>query len=1468
MNKRNWLKLIVAAMAIFMVLSVVACTEENGNGGTSSGTTSTPAEESTTESTTPGGSDTTETTVDTGSETTETTSESTSETTETESESTDSPCTHDWVDDADETNHWTECDICGEKKDIATHTWTTDWEKNGTKHWKECTACGEIKESADHTVVETDFKSDAVNHWNECSVCGQATNVVTHAGNLVNNGDGTHTKVCTTCNKAFEDAVAHVFGFGVSQVSHACVCGATEPCENGPFVLEHNDTEHWYTASCDKCGVTTEHEAHIWAYGEKSRKCEKCGYEETCDVDHMTYSEGLDGKHWYKEACEICNITEGSEAEGEAHKFVSAGNNSCTCSVCGYKYVCTDNHYENTAEGHKIVSACVACGITEDMIMTEAVPHDKVEGTEDPAYTLWTTEADGKITYAIACPTCGYAYSSRTVTNEVNYYSAPFQLVNRWNTTNADGLVFGNGDGRALLTDVRIDETEDAYTRVHLQNYGEFYFTNGTAPAGNHNEADTIDKVQGGVGKYAVLKIRFSKNGTWSFKLETDTGKMATIDRWMLPNKSGWPGVNAADGKFTSAEWGILLIDLEKMGLSDPNATAIRAMFRHIGNVDPNHYVDVAYFAICDDMAEVASVVGDENATLHYTAWVEGDESAVDVSGACIGECKPVTVEENVVYKDGSDANVCYTYDSVTYKCSVSCCSNSSVEESRVASTKTHDIKQTAGEIILGASEHGNCWSATSTDTCTREKCGYEAEGMTGGDHIYGKATGETVGTNVVWTTTCTTEGCSHAHTVTVPAGLNFFSAPGNVINNWGATATQGGASGAAGTAMTEVLEENGVVFTRVYKANDWASFCLTDGKQTGYKVDSSIIDTLNNGIGKYVVIKIRSSGDGNKNITFKIKTDKADYFATGARSIGNGDFQTIVIDISKFEDATATKVRFHMSLASSSYVDIAYAAICADIEQVEKLVGTDKFTWCTDTWVSGANYTNWKLFEIAQNPTAVVPVACEHTGFALVHAEGTKYIYACTDPTCAGIKVVNGIEGLNYYSVPGQLVNNWGANTANNGDDVIIGDVIEEDGVLFTRLSPTGWGSFWIGNGSVDASAHPQDTSCVDLLTNGMGKFLVVKIRSAGIGTNFKITTDTGKTLTTTGPKDLKSSWATIIMDISELQDADAKKVGIWMQTRGGVASLDIAYLAICDDLSMLEKVVGTDEIMWIGTGWSNSVNVNYKDWNAFNLGQYPENATTIDCDHSEFTLIYSGNNKYIYTCDTADCNGVKVVTVPEEMNYYSAPGQSVNLWATTDSSTDKTATGTASAFQVLEEDGVLFSRAYSTYTEADLWSSFYVANGTATPTGGDNLTGVGNNTLSQGMGKYLVMKVRGGINAQLFLVTGKEGAIQTAFGGTSKWIPSEWTTIVLDVSALEAADAETLKVVFKFSGVDKYIDVAYLAVCNTTDQIQQLVGSDRVMWGSTAWRNDDADNGVTGYQTVYNSWDDLYNTEIKVTE
>lgn len=100
----------------------------------------------------------------------------------------------DWTSDA--TNHWHVCtdEDCDETSDSTEHTFVA--KKDGTNHWSECSVCGYKKDEAAHNYATT--KYDATSHWKECS-CGDKKDEEAHDITVAEINTTNHKLKCDDC---------------------------------------------------------------------------------------------------------------------------------------------------------------------------------------------------------------------------------------------------------------------------------------------------------------------------------------------------------------------------------------------------------------------------------------------------------------------------------------------------------------------------------------------------------------------------------------------------------------------------------------------------------------------------------------------------------------------------------------------------------------------------------------------------------------------------------------------------------------------------------------------------------------------------------------------------------------------------------------------------------------------------------------------------------------------------------------------------------------------------------------------------------------------------------------------------------------------------------------------------------------------------------------------------------------------
>lgn len=201
---------------------------------------------------------------------------------------------------------------CGEKGtktfesgDLAAHNYKTEWSKDNTKHWHECSVCGNKKDEAAHTpgaaATETTPQT--------CMTCGYVIKEATgHVHSYTEkNTDAKYLKSAATCTAK---AVYY----------YSCACGekGTETFESGETLAHtweskwaNNDSKHWHECTvCKTKGDEADHafewkidkEATVTEAGAKHEECKVCGYKKTAIAIDKLAPSIIDGRNakWNK----------------------------------------------------------------------------------------------------------------------------------------------------------------------------------------------------------------------------------------------------------------------------------------------------------------------------------------------------------------------------------------------------------------------------------------------------------------------------------------------------------------------------------------------------------------------------------------------------------------------------------------------------------------------------------------------------------------------------------------------------------------------------------------------------------------------------------------------------------------------------------------------------------------------------------------------------------------------------------------------------------------------------------------------------------------------------------------------------------------------------------------------------------------------------------------------------------------
>ena len=333
----------------------------------------------------------------------------------------------------DETNHWHECSVCGDKKDVAAHTDAnndhncdvcgkkTSDHTGGTATCKDkatCTICGQkYGELAAHN-YKTEWSTDETNHWHECSVCGDKKDEAAHIPGAA--ATETTPQTCTICGYVIKAALGHTHNFNQKNTSetylksaatctkkavyyYSCTCGekGTETFESGELAAHaykttwlYDNASHWH--SCYVCGDKKDEEVHI----DKNK-------DHNCDVCDKKMTDHTGGTATCKDraTCSICGEKYGSLA-GHVYKTIwsyDETNHWHECSVCGNKKD-EEAHIPGEEATETTHQTCTVCGYVIKAAIGHV--HSYTEKNTDEKYLKTPATCTAKAVYYYSC-SCG-----------------------------------------------------------------------------------------------------------------------------------------------------------------------------------------------------------------------------------------------------------------------------------------------------------------------------------------------------------------------------------------------------------------------------------------------------------------------------------------------------------------------------------------------------------------------------------------------------------------------------------------------------------------------------------------------------------------------------------------------------------------------------------------------------------------------------------------------------------------------------------------------------------------------------------------------------------------------------------------------------------------------------------------------------------------------------------------------------
>lgn len=171
----------------------------------------------------------------------------------------------------------TDCNVCGATRTI-THNYKTSWSKDNTNHWHECSVCKDKKDVTAHTPGTEATETTA----QTCTTCGYVIKAALgHKHNYATTwttDDAGHWYACSGCEEKSNYA-AHDFGNDCDK--DCSVCGFTRETEHKFAEAWTADaTNHWHL--CSSCGLKQDEAAHepgAEATATTAQTCTICGYE-------------------------------------------------------------------------------------------------------------------------------------------------------------------------------------------------------------------------------------------------------------------------------------------------------------------------------------------------------------------------------------------------------------------------------------------------------------------------------------------------------------------------------------------------------------------------------------------------------------------------------------------------------------------------------------------------------------------------------------------------------------------------------------------------------------------------------------------------------------------------------------------------------------------------------------------------------------------------------------------------------------------------------------------------------------------------------------------------------------------------------------------------------------------------------------------------------------------------------------
>ena len=690
-------------------------------------------------------------------------------------------------------------------------------------------------------------------------------------------------------------------------------------------------------------------------------------------------------------------------------------------------------------------------------------------------------------------------------------------------------------------------------------------------------------------------------------------------------------------------------------------------------------------------------------------------------------------------------------------------------------------------------------------------------------------------------------------------------------------------------TVMSEAENNFGSSAVTAVTVDGFAASRFTSVEGSGdhvvvYEDNSNTLST-----GKYMIVRIKL---GNGRSGFRVAISSTNAYSANSTgdplvyaTVGgfNSGWTTAIIDISKLVEGQlgytpSANGEYYLHKAAiyvdgmtkGTSFDLGYVAFCETLEDAKAFAAQDGAVYVYDDLMLRPTPCE-KLGQVCNHEyeitndvhsSAACPV-CLDPGGEVAHnylmlieknSEGkvTKYGGSCICGRAAPEKNIT--DDINFFSMPGQLYNRW--NTGGLVKTYVrTGSVMSDGEQMFTRVTLQEGASFRVTDESVDYKG--DDTAYP--VTGGSGRYAVFRLRSSGTN-QVMIWIDDGKTpgwkdnqcMGRTGDDVISGEWHTYVIDFQTstykfYKTMDETTTELKIGFKAGLAEgavdpyIDLAYFAICDSWEEVAKVAGNETLYytpWVGATPIVEVNKQGKCIN--------EHMPKLD------SSVAGKLRYYCYVCEKE----LTTLNVSENINYFSAPSQQINNWATSNVPSEggdcqnvyTDLQGTKAWLTDLRYD-----ETHGVYTRVNLYmgASFYAATTTSSLANRNDKPANDASVLitdplasGEGCGQYLVFKMRsinnGTVSIQVSTNTGKNYGMAHRVE-TTDIMSGEFHTYVIDTGIIDP-DATGVRVLIKSDSGQALkgacIDIAYLAIVDDWDEVAEIAANEDVV-NYTTWYN-----------------------------